>query len=140
MNSRATALVLLVVSAYQPVRAAQDSKTPTATPQAADAVRGSTSTDNADPADFEFWTSGRYRLTPSDVIELSFPYVPEFNQVITVQPDGYASLRGVGDLRVQSRTLPELRQMLNGLFADHPRSGDDDRAERVREAVFRRHR
>jgi len=83
---------------------------PAGTPQAADAARAGEQA--GDPSDFEFWTSGRYRLTPSDVIELSFPYVPEFNQVITVQPDGYASLRGVGDLRVQSRTLPELRQML----------------------------
>jgi polysaccharide export outer membrane protein len=48
----------------------------------------------------------------SDVIEPTFPYVPEFNQELTVQPDGYVTLRTVGDLRVQGRTLPELRQML----------------------------
>jgi polysaccharide export outer membrane protein len=117
MNSRVAVLVLLALSAYQPARGAQDSKTVPPKPQATDAVPAAAPTDNADPADFEFWTSGRYRLTPSDVIELTFPYVPEFNQVITVQPDGYASLRGVGDLRVQSRTLPELRQMLNEAYA-----------------------
>ncbi len=55
---------------------------------------------------------GRYRLTPTDVIELTFPYVPEFNQTLTVQPDGYVTLRSVGELRVQGRSLPELRLML----------------------------
>jgi polysaccharide export outer membrane protein len=72
----------------------------------------------ADPSGFERWTSGRYRITPSDVIELTFPFVPEFNQVVTVQPDGYVTLRGVGDLRVQSRTLPEFRQLLLDAYAN----------------------
>jgi polysaccharide export outer membrane protein len=68
--------------------------------------------DEADPAAFELWSSGRYRLMASDVIEVSFPDIPEFNQVLTVQPDGYVTLQAVGDVRVQGRTLPELRQML----------------------------
>jgi polysaccharide export outer membrane protein len=117
MNSRAAALVLFAIGVYQPIGAGQGPQVPAAKPPAADALRDHAAVDAADPSDFEFWTSGRYRLTPSDVIELSFPYVPEFNQVITVQPDGYASLRGVGDLRVQSRTLPELRQMLNEAYS-----------------------
>lgn len=58
------------------------------------------------------WTSGRYRLTPSDVLELTFPHVPEFNQTVTIQPDGYVTLQGVGDVRVQGRTLPQLQQTL----------------------------
>lgn len=65
----------------------------------------------ADPADTEWtrWTSGRYRLTPSDVIELRFPFVPELDQTLTVQPDGYVTLREVGDLRVQGRTMPQVK-------------------------------
>jgi polysaccharide biosynthesis/export protein len=58
------------------------------------------------------WSSGRYRLTPNDVIELRFPYVPEFDQTVVVQPDGYVSLRGADDLRVQGRTLPQLRALI----------------------------
>jgi protein involved in polysaccharide export with SLBB domain len=58
------------------------------------------------------WTSGRYRITPSDVLELQFPYVPEFNQTVTVQPDGYISLTGAGDIRVQGWTLPEAKALL----------------------------
>jgi polysaccharide export outer membrane protein len=113
MNSRAVAVVLFSIMVYQPLRlGAQDTPAASTKAPAAGAAHARGADESADPSDFEFWTSGRYRLTPSDVVELTFPYVPEFNQVITVQPDGYASLRGIGDLRVQSRTLPELRQML----------------------------
>jgi len=66
----------------------------------------------AEDVDVALFPSGRYRLTPTDVIEVTFPYVPEFNQTLTVQPDGYVTLRAVGELRVQGRTLPELRLML----------------------------
>ena len=63
------------------------------------------------------WTSGRYRLTPSDVIELHFPYVTEFDQTVTIQPDGYISLRVVGDLRVQGRTVPEAKALIAESYA-----------------------
>jgi len=66
----------------------------------------------ADPDDLALWTGGRYRITPTDVLELRFPYVPEFNQTVTVQPDGYIALRGVGDLRAQGRSVPELQALL----------------------------
>jgi protein involved in polysaccharide export with SLBB domain len=62
------------------------------------------------------WSNTRYRLTASDVLELSFPYVTEFNQTVTVQPDGYVTLRAVGDLRVQGRTLPELVTLLTEAY------------------------
>ncbi len=74
--------------------------------------------DARDPASAMFWIGGRYRLTASDVIEVRFPYVPEFDQILTVQPDGYVSLRTAGDLRVQGRTLPEFKQMLLEAYAD----------------------
>jgi polysaccharide biosynthesis/export protein len=60
--------------------------------------------------------STRYRLGPQDVVELIFPYVPELDQVLTVQPDGYVTVRPVGELRVQGRTVPELRQLLYDAF------------------------
>jgi polysaccharide biosynthesis/export protein len=110
MNSRAIAFCVSCVTLFHPVHAAQKAQAP-AQPVVTTVAGGS------DAAGFEFWTSGRYRLTPSDVIDLRFPYVPEFDQIITIQPDGYASLRGVGDLRLQSRTLPELREMLHDAYA-----------------------
>ncbi len=55
------------------------------------------------------WRSGRYRITPGDIIDLKFPFVPELDQTLAVQPDGYVTVREIGDLRVQGRTLPQLR-------------------------------
>jgi polysaccharide export outer membrane protein len=86
---------------------------PTSPPQppaaGAPAAPGATP-DAVDP--MTLWTGGRYRITPSDVLELHFPFVPEFNQTVTVQPDGYISLSGVGDIRVQGRTVPEAKALL----------------------------
>ncbi len=52
----------------------------------------------------------RYQIHPDDVLEVNFPFTPEFNQ--TVQPDGYITLRGLGDLPVEGKTLPEVTQGL----------------------------
>ncbi len=49
----------------------------------------------------------RYRLNRSDVLALSFALSPEFNQNVTVQPDGFITLQGVGSLNVLGLTLPE---------------------------------
>ena len=65
-----------------------------------------------DAADSEFssWADGtRYRITPGDVLELTFPFVPELNQTVTVQPDGYVTLKEISDIRAQGRTLVQLR-------------------------------
>jgi polysaccharide biosynthesis/export protein len=62
------------------------------------------------PGDWEPWSGGRYRITPGDVIQLAFPYVPEFDQTISVQPDGYVSLRGLRDLFAQGLTVPEFER------------------------------
>ncbi len=51
----------------------------------------------------------RYRLQPGDVLEVQFRYSPEFNQTVTVQPDGYISLEITGDLKVAGFTVEETR-------------------------------
>ncbi len=56
------------------------------------------------------WTSGRYRITPGDVLEFRFPFVPELDQTVTVQPDGFISLKEIPDVKVQGRTLDELKE------------------------------
>lgn len=48
----------------------------------------------------------RYRLRKSDVIDLKFKLSPEFDQTVTVQPDGYVSLDVVGDMQVENKTIP----------------------------------
>src|SRR4051812_12868979 len=50
-----------------------------------------------------------YRLHTSDVLEISFPFSPEFNQTITIQPDGYIALKGAGTLYAEGKTLPEFQ-------------------------------
>src|SRR6185369_3631882 len=50
----------------------------------------------------------RYRLRPGDTMEFTFPLTPEFNQSVAVQPDGFVTLQGVGDIRVQDKTTPEV--------------------------------
>ena len=58
------------------------------------------------------WLGDRYRLTPGDVLQLTFPFVPEFDQLVSVQPDGYIALRAADDIRIAGRTLPEIKSAL----------------------------
>jgi polysaccharide export outer membrane protein len=67
------------------------------------------------------WTSGRYRITPGDVLEITFPFVPELNQIVTVQPDGYVSLKDARDLRVQGRTVAQLKEDVVAAYAEFVR-------------------
>jgi polysaccharide biosynthesis/export protein len=50
----------------------------------------------------------RYRINRDDVMSLSFPLSPEFNQAkVMVQPDGYVTLQGAGSICVQGLTVPQ---------------------------------
>jgi polysaccharide export outer membrane protein len=54
----------------------------------------------------------RYKVQASDVLNLTFPLSTEFNQTVTVQPDGYVTLLGASDLYVQGMTVPEIVEAL----------------------------
>jgi polysaccharide export outer membrane protein len=58
----------------------------------------------------------RYQLCRGDILDLDFPFTPEFNQTITIQPDGYITLRAVGDLHVEGQTVPEVTQALRTAY------------------------
>jgi len=58
----------------------------------------------------------RYRICRGDVVSLSFPLSPELNQKLTVQPDGFVSLEGAGDLYVQGLTVRELVQAIKKAY------------------------
>jgi len=60
--------------------------------------------------------NSRYRIASEDVLDLQFQSTPEFNQTVTVQPDGYITLREVGDIQVEGDTLPELRQAVQSAY------------------------
>jgi polysaccharide biosynthesis/export protein len=63
-----------------------------------------------------------YRLRCSDVVEISFTFSPDFNQVLTVQPDGYLPLKGAAQLYTEGLTVEELqaavRQVYSGILHD----------------------
>ena len=59
----------------------------------------------------------RYELCKGDTFDLTFPFTPEFNQTVTVHPDGYITLTGLGDLNVAGKTVPELRETLQTAYA-----------------------
>jgi polysaccharide biosynthesis/export protein len=53
--------------------------------------------------------NARYLLQPNDVLEVRYRYTPEFNQIVTVQPDGFCALEVTGDLRLQGLTVEQAR-------------------------------
>jgi polysaccharide biosynthesis/export protein len=59
----------------------------------------------------------RYKLEAGDVFDISFELNPEFNQTVTVQPDGYITLRGIGDIAVKGQTVPELTETLRSDYS-----------------------
>jgi len=61
--------------------------------------------------------NSRYKIGAGDSFEISFELTPEFNQTaVTVQPDGFITLRGIGDLKVDGQTVPELKETLKTAY------------------------
>jgi len=58
----------------------------------------------------------RYRLRKSDVIDVKFKLSPEFDQTVTVQPDGFITLDGAGDIKVEDKTVPELKEAIRRAY------------------------
>jgi polysaccharide export outer membrane protein len=58
----------------------------------------------------------RYHITLGDVLELTFAFVPEFNETVTVQPDGFITLKAQSALHVQGLTMPELIDTLHEVY------------------------
>jgi polysaccharide export outer membrane protein len=58
-----------------------------------------------------------YRIQESDVLEVSFTFAPEFDQVVTVQPDGFVTLKAAGRLRLAGKTLPQISDQIEDAYA-----------------------
>jgi polysaccharide export outer membrane protein len=58
-----------------------------------------------------------YRLCKSDLVEIHFTFSPEFDQTVSVQPDGYIALRGVKQLSAEGITVPELQEIIGRAYA-----------------------
>jgi polysaccharide biosynthesis/export protein len=64
-----------------------------------------------------------YTLHIGDVIALNYRYTPEFNQTVTVQPDGSVNLDIVGNVRVAGLSVDQVRQRVVDLASvrlNHP--------------------
>jgi polysaccharide biosynthesis/export protein len=59
----------------------------------------------------------RYQLVAGDTIEVTFEYSPEFNQTLTIQPDGFVTLRDVGDVHVEGKTVPEVTAAMRNAYS-----------------------
>jgi polysaccharide export outer membrane protein len=57
-----------------------------------------------------------YRLNRSDSVMLSFTLSPEYDQTLTIQPDGYIMLRDAGPVFAQSLTLEELQDAVRKAY------------------------
>jgi polysaccharide export outer membrane protein len=51
------------------------------------------------------------------VIAVSFPLTPEFDQTVNVQPDGFVSLAGAGEVYLQGRTIQESAAAIQGAYS-----------------------
>ena len=49
----------------------------------------------------------RYVLRPGDTLDLKYRLTPEFNQTVSVQPDGFVSLKVAGDVHVTGLTVQQ---------------------------------
>lgn len=59
----------------------------------------------------------RYRVETGDALAIQFAYVAGFDQSATVQPDGYISLREVGDLHVEGLSVPEIARKIREKYS-----------------------
>jgi polysaccharide export outer membrane protein len=60
----------------------------------------------------------RYKIQPGDSFDVTFELSPEFNQTgVAVQPDGLVTLHGVGDIKVQGQTVPQLTDTLRKVYS-----------------------
>ena len=90
-----------------------------------DGPAGPQEASTAPPSATETNTSGprwgtrypRYQLRPGDTIDLLFSATAEFNQTVAIQPDGFITLREIGDIYVRDKTVPELTTALTEMYS-----------------------
>jgi polysaccharide biosynthesis/export protein len=59
----------------------------------------------------------RYQMREGDSFELQFAFAPEFNETVTVQPDGYITLKEVGTIFVEGLTIPEMSKRIERAYS-----------------------
>jgi polysaccharide export outer membrane protein len=51
--------------------------------------------------------NARYTLEAGDSFDIVFEFSPEFTQTVAVQPDGFVTLKGIGDVKIAGLTTSE---------------------------------
>jgi polysaccharide export outer membrane protein len=99
---------------------AQDSRPVTGAGQPVAGSNGAPRPADDDPTHPKLRTRNpRYHIQPDDILELSFRYTPEFDQEVTVQPDGFVQLKGLSkDVHIQGQTIPEVIETLKKAYID----------------------
>jgi polysaccharide export outer membrane protein len=118
MNSRFTTFLLLIGGLLQMAlfAGAADETATAGNATTANAADGNGSTSKESPA----LTGVRrplYRLRKSDVVEVRFTFSPEFDQTITVQPDGFISPKDIGEIAAEGLTISELRDSVRSAYS-----------------------
>lgn len=90
---------------------------PSTSPAAPAVPAASASADNQGQAPLLERRNPRYRIELGDVITLDFPFTPEYDENVTVQPDGYVTLITVGEMHLAGMTIPEAQQALRNAYA-----------------------
>lgn len=109
--------VVVVFAAYANSASGQNGAA-AANSTAATATVAQQSVNSADPVPpAPAHRDARYRLCASDVLSVSFPRTPEFNETVTVQPDGFVSLIGAPDVHVQGLTEQESVEAIRTAYA-----------------------
>ncbi len=57
-----------------------------------------------------------YRLSKLDTVDVNFAFCADFNQTLTVQPDGFVALRGAGTLLAEGLTIPAMQQAVANAY------------------------
>ncbi len=57
-------------------------------------------------------THPRYALQYGDALSLEYRFTPEFNQTVTIQPDGFVNLTLIGDLKISGLTVDQIHDLI----------------------------
>jgi polysaccharide biosynthesis/export protein len=116
MKNHTLIVCIVLLASAVPFQAAGQQSPPTSALASNEAgATGAPSTSSVVP---QFGTrNDRYRMEPGDTFDINFDLSPEFNQqAVAVQPDGFVTLRGAGDVKVAGQTVPELTQTLRTTY------------------------
>jgi polysaccharide export outer membrane protein len=58
-----------------------------------------------------------YHIHPGDILDIKFSFASDFDQTVTVQPDGDINILSLGAIRSAGHSVPELRHILTEAYA-----------------------